>query len=186
MATGFESGMLVYLDARANTNEGEGHAFHMTVGRIMRRMQGYDIFLVNLFAAWPMWFSPGSLVPCLNKRGPFFVGDVVFGTLLRDHDWNCESNWCTCHAVGQIVATHSRGIDVDFAYGQSDRHRLPKIIRMRRSDVRLATKGEAHRLHEEIQDLIKPVAATCRNAAAMLRLQQSDRTLACCRVVVGF
>ncbi len=182
MATGFESGMLVYLDARPNTEEGEGHAFHMTVGRIMRRSQRSDTFLVDLLAAWPMWFGQGSLVPCLNKRGPFFVGDVVFGTLLRDHDWNCDSNWCTCHAVGKIVATHSRGIDVDFAYC----HSFSKIIRMRRSDVRLATKGEARRLQEEIQDLIKPVAATCRKAVAVLRLKQSDRMLACCRIVVGF
>ncbi len=182
MATGFESGMLVYLDARPNTNEGGGHAYHMTVGRIMRRSQEYDIFYVNLFAAWPMWFSQGSLVPCLNKRGPFFVGDVVFGMLLRDHDWNCDSTWCTCHAVGKIVATHSRGIDVDFAYC----HSFSKIIRMRRSDVRLATKGEAHCLHEEVQDLIKPLAATCQNAAAFLRLQHPDRPLACSRFVVGF
>ena len=184
MANGFETtGTLVYLDARGNTNEDEGHAFHMTFGRIKRRVENTDHFLVDFFpVGWTIGFGPGSLVPCLNKRGPFFVGDVVFGSLLRDHDLNCDSNWCTCHAVGKIVATHSRGIDVDFAYC----HSFSKIIRMRRSDVRLATKGEAPRLQEEIQDPIKPVAATCRKAVAVLRLKQSDRMLACCRIVVGF
>ncbi len=181
MATGFETtGTLVYLDARANTNEGEDHAFHMTVGRILKPMAG-GLFVDLSPIGWPMWFGLGSLVPCLNKRGPFFLGDVVFSVISRDHP-NHPDTWCTCQAVGRVVAARSRGIDVEFGYRRS----FSKIIRMRRSDVRLATKGEAHCLHEEVQDLIKPVAATCRNAAALLRLQQSDRTLACSRVVVGF
>ena len=181
MATGFETtGTLVYLDARANTNEGEDHAFHMTVGRILKPMAG-GLFVDLSPIGWPMWFGLGSLVPCLNKRGPFFLGDVVFSMISRDRP-NHPDTWCTCQAVGRVVAAHVHGIDVDFGHGRS----FSKLIRKRKSDVRLATKGEAHCLHEEIQDLIKPVAATCRKAVAVLRLKQSDRTLACCRIVVGF
>ncbi len=184
MVTGFErTGTVVYLDARENTNEGESHCFHMTVGRIKRQAGNSNCLFVDFHpVGWTIGFGPGSLVPCLDKKGPFFVGDVVFGMIAHDHH-NHPETWCTCNAVGQITATYSRGIDVEFGYG---RRNISKIIRMRRSDVRLATKGTAHLRHEEIQESVKPLAATCRRAADFLRLQHPDRPLACSRFVVGF
>ena len=67
MVSGFESGALVYLDARVATNEGEGHAFHMTVGRIENRGENSNRFYVNFcrvgWTNYRLWSGKSGPLP---------------------------------------------------------------------------------------------------------------------------
>ena len=173
-------GKLVYLDAE-NTNEGRaGHAYHMSVGRVLRVSAGGGGLYAAMCEEFLMWLNREQAHQCLDTRGPYFLGDVVFGVRARDCLDNHSQEWCTCLSVGLVHAIHRRGIDVEFGHDRGGR-----VIRMRRRDIRLATKGAAHLTAEETEQLVRPVAATCRHAAGLLRKPQTDRIAACCRALVG-
>ncbi len=169
---------LVYFDAE-NTQEGrEHHAFHMTVGRVLR-VHGSSLY-VAMCDDLPMWIAATSARPCLATRGPYFVGDFVFGILSRDHDDKHPEEWCPCFSVGLVRTVKPRGVAVDFGHDRGG-----EVIHMRRCDIRLATKGATHLAWEEMNQLVRPVAATCRHAACLLRKPHADRVLACGRAIAG-
>ena len=149
-------GDLVYFDA---DEERHYHALHMTVGRVADEdvHDAKPIYVCFSHAGFEKWIGVERLRPCIGSRGPYFVGDMVYGVILRTCEDNCAPEWCTCHSVGRVSLVRARGVDVDFGHDRGGR-----IIRMRRSDIRLATKGPAHLRHEELLTLVKPAAGSCR------------------------
>ena len=182
--------------------------FHMKVGYVYEEELCWDKRRCSVTCPsrnGTIWHClKASLTPCLNAKGPFFQGDIVFVSLKRkcNHGYptgrcispppGCRCSVCRpppyvcpckCLDVGVIVRCARTGvIGVDFGYGGRD----PEVLDMQRRDIRLAVKGPAHTRAEEVSVYVRPVAATCRWARDRLSALNSDgdRIVACCLAIV--